>query len=362
MSYVVVSDIHCHPWTVFNKPTATGINGRLRIILDELKRSAAHAISIGAKFIVIAGDILHKRGEIKPEVLNPLQKVIAEILDMGLDIYAIPGNHDLAGEETDELGNAMMTLGQTKSDHGRFIVVDKPMTINTGEHMLGFVPWRSKISDLIEDLECMSEACQDVRQFMDVFIHAGINGVLSGFESELTAPVLAKLGFRNVFAGHYHNFKEFEGGVWSIGALTHQTYSDIGSKAGFLSVDGEGVVTHYGTHAPRFVDVTDYGEEMMLAADGNYVRFSSTDLTQEEINELRKAFIEAGAQGVSILAPKKTPATRRTGTAATGKTVDESVSNYVDGVKDFAPTVDTAKVKAECAAILSDVRTVLEEA
>lgn len=40
------------------------------------------------------------RGAIDPEVLNPFQAVALQILELGIDIVAILGNHDLASKET----------------------------------------------------------------------------------------------------------------------------------------------------------------------------------------------------------------------------------------------------------------------
>lgn len=363
MSYVIVSDIHGHAWSLFNKPDPSGMNGRLKIILDELERAADHAISINANFIVIAGDILHVRGSINPEVLNPLQAAIKRILDRGLNIYAIPGNHDLAGKETDELGNAILTLSQTKSAHGELIVIDKPIMIDVGDHKLGFVPWCSKPEDLIACLQIL--AAKKDHQLADVFIHAGIDGVLPALKGHgITDDVLAQFGFRNVFAGHYHHHKSFGRGIWSIGATTHQTWGDLGSDAGFLSVDDSGNITFHRSHAPHFIDVSDLTEEdMQLASDGNYVRFSSANLTVAEIDEIREQFVKWGAKGVSILAPKAAAAqTRRANAPKAGASLDESVTAFVDARTDIPTHIDRDKIKSMSIDVLNKVREVREEA
>ncbi|MBX5130708.1 hypothetical protein HJB53_29920 [Rhizobium lentis] len=363
MSYVIVSDIHCHQWSTFSNFTANGVNGRLQIILDELMRAARHAQSIGAKFIVCAGDILHVRGSINPEVLNPLQERVKEILDMGLDIYAIPGNHDLAGKDTTQLGNAIQTLGQTKSDHGTFHVINEAQHVYRDDHVLGFVPYRMTTELLMADLEKLTHHASYERA--DVFIHAGIDGVLIGVQPHgLTGEMLADFGFRNVFAGDYHHHKEVVPGVWSIGATTHQRWNDVGTKAGFMSVDDNGKATYHATHAPRFVDVSGLDEDdMALAADGNYVRFSGPEMTSAEIAELRQFLLDSGAQGVVIMAPKKTAPTARSGKPKTGAvTVDESVANFINDATDISALVDRERLKRECSEVLNAARAVTEDA
>jgi DNA repair exonuclease SbcCD nuclease subunit len=363
MSYVIISDLHCHKWSTFSTFTVDGVNGRLRITLDELLRAARHAKSIGAEFIVCAGDILHVRGSIDPEVLNPLQAVIKEILDSGLDIYAIPGNHDLAGKDTTQLGNAIETLSQTKSDHGTFHVINEARHVYRGNHLLGFVPYRMTTELLMADLEKLTGHAAFER--IDVFIHAGIDGVLIGTPPHgLTGEMLADFGFRNVFAGDYHNHKQVVPGVWSIGATTHQRWNDVGTKAGFMVVQDDGKIEFHATHAPRFVDVSGLDEtDMALAADGNYVRFSGPEMTSAEIAELRKFLEDSGAMGVVIMAPKKIAATARTGTPKAGTvTVDESVAHFIDDAKDISALVDRERLKRECAEVLDAARAVTEDA
>ncbi|AGC36103.1 metallophosphoesterase [Rhizobium phage RHEph10] len=363
MSYVVISDLHAHKWSTFSTFTTNGVNSRLQIILDELLRAAQAAKTIGAEFIICAGDILHVRGSIDPEVLNPLQAVIKEILDMGLDIYAIPGNHDLAGKDTTALGNAINTLAETKSDHGDFHVYNEPRGVTRNNHHVAMVPYRMKTELLLADLAELAKHPHKAE--MDVFIHAGIDGVLPNMPDHgLTGEMLADFGFRNVLAGDYHNHKQVVPGVWSIGATTHQTWGDVGSKAGFLSVDDNGAVAFHATHAPRFVDVSGMDEaDMALAADGNYVRFSGPEMTSSDIAELRKFLEDAGAEGVVIMAPKKVTATARSGTPKTGTvTVDESVANFIDEAKDISTLVDRARLKVECAEVLNAARAVTEDA
>ena len=101
-------------------------------------------------------------------------------------------------------------------------------------------------------------------------VFGGLAGTVSGVSAGLAATDrrlvpygalvperrhdLAKLGFRRVFAGHYHHHCSFEDGkVWSIGATTHQTASDIGTKAGFLLVQllVEGFVLNGGVFLER---------------------------------------------------------------------------------------------------------------
>lgn len=358
MSYVIVSDLHCHKWSTFSNFTANGVNGRLHIILDELTRAAHHAKRIGATFIVCAGDIQHVRGSLDPEVLNPLQQRIQEIVDMGIDILAIPGNHDLAGKDTTELGSGIQTLTHTRNGDFGFRVFNEASVREEGDHLLGFVPYRASRQLLLDDLAELAK--HPNKDQMDVFIHAGIDGVLIGVPDHgLTGEMLADFGFRQVFAGDYHSHKEVYPTIWSIGATTHQRWNDVGTKAGFMSVDDDGKPSFHATHAPRFVDVSGMSEEdMALTVDGNYARFSGPEMTSAEMAELRKFLEDSGAQGVIIMAPKKSNATARSVSINPAGTVtlDQSVSNYVDAAKDIPAHIDRHAVKVGAADVLKEAR------
>lgn len=364
MSYVILSDIHGHKWSLFSKPTAEGVNGRLQIIIDEIHRAADHAVSIGASHMVIAGDVLHVRGSIDPEVLNPLEDCFYEVLGKGLDIVAIPGNHDLAGKETTAIGNAIRTFGKMQNGGKCFIVDERPTIRWMGDHRIAMFPFRATFTSLLEDMQVIANELKHHVGETDAFIHAGIDGVLPSMPDHgLTPAMLQTFGFRAVFAGDYHNHKDLGGNIYSIGALTHQTWSDLGSRAGFMVVHDDGSIKHMATHAPRFIDVTGMTEEEMAeAARGNYVRFSAKDMTTAEITEIRKFFEDNGSLGTSIIATKKVATARRPGAAKAGSTLDDSVVSFVDGDATIPAFIDRDRLKSACVEVLAKARSVHEEA
>jgi len=331
--YLLVSDIHAHDWSQFAGTNADGVNTRLRIILNELERAADELIKAGGDLMVVAGDLFHQRGVIRPEVFNPTVQAIRKVLDKGIAVVAIPGNHDLASKETTELGNAFQTLGELRNFH----VVTGPMTFTVRDHKLALVPWVSTVKELKEVLEAVTIPGFERPGAYDLILHAGIDGVLSGVPAHNLSPsYLAARGFGRVFAGHYHHHCSFEDGrVFSIGALTHQTFSDIGTKAGFLLVYPDRV-DYRASHAPEFVEVTGDTEEdeVPLIAEGNYVRVKGMKLTDREIGQLRKDLLEMGAAGVSFAVEKVTASARAEPIATPTTTLELSVDAYIDKLPD----------------------------
>lgn len=330
--YAVLSDIHAHSFTLFAKTDSDGVNSRLRITLNEMLRAAKALVAAGGSRMIIAGDILHTRGQIDPEVLNPLRETIGEILSMGIDIEAIPGNHDLKSAETQELSSSIQNLVQISPNGGVFTVYNEPW-VSSIDNTCGllFVPWRNTKEQLLKDLQASAAKYSSKVANMDVFIHAGIDGVLSGMPAhDLTHVELGAFGFRRVFAGHYHNHKDFGNGVVSIGATTHQNWGDVETRAGFLLVDpATGNFTFNRSEAPHFIDISGMQpDDIMMVAPGNYCRVRGAPMTTEEIKDLRQLLHDLGALGTSIEVPR-TNQTLRTTKPVSGMTIAQSIESFV---------------------------------
>lgn len=320
--YALLSDQHAHLWSAFSTALPSGVNSRLAVILGEMERAADELVAAGGSTMVFAGDLFHVRGSIDPEVLNPTVDCVERILGRGVQIFAIPGNHDLKGRETVELGNAMQTLGKLDG----FTVVTKPTSFELDGECVFLFPWRSAVTDLRAEMEAVA-----YRGHWDAIIHAPVNGVIFGIPDHgFDAKELAGLGFKRVFAGHYHNHVDFGNGVCSIGATTHQTWSDIGSKAGFLLVHPDKVV-YRASHAPKFVEInadTD-PDDISLIVDGNYVRVCFETLSPSEEIEWRETLVGMGAKGVVIHASKAPAVSRAGATVKTGASLESSVGGYI---------------------------------
>jgi DNA repair exonuclease SbcCD nuclease subunit len=283
--YVVISDIHLHNWSAFSHTNSSGVNNRLQHILDAIELAANSLQCSGGSDLVITGDLFHTRGSVKPSVLNPATDLFRKLTDEGFTIHAIPGNHDLEGKNSDSLGNALHTLCSLPAFH----CYVQP-TLLASNHL--FIPW-------YED----SEGTQNIatkRSYpnpkLTVFCHVGMNDVVPGkIGNTLNPSVFLEKDFKYVFAGHFHNHVQFDNRVFSVGALTHQTWNDVGSKAGFLIVH-EDRVEHHETNAPKFIDIT--APLPKRERWGNYFRIKGVELSQEAVDELTKKMKDYGALAV----------------------------------------------------------------
>lgn len=345
--YSISSDHHCHLWSQFSQIEADGVNSRLRVILNELERQAETLKAAGGDTMYLAGDLFHVRGSVSPEVLNPTMDTFRRICgDMEIDVHCIAGNHDLSTQNSTKLGNAMQALHDIEG----FNAIVEPELVDDEVMM---IPWIEQLDEL------RRVALAHANPAHDLIIHAPLNGVIKGLPDHGLEPAeLAALGFRRVFVGHYHNHKEFTGGVYSVGATTHQTWNDPDTAAGFLLVYPDRV-EHHPTAAPRFVnyDGEDYGDGSRYK--GNYIRMRLKDRTPEDLAAHRAQLTTIGALGIVDHSTKKREATRGV-SAPSNVSLDVSVANYV---KDHHESGDLSKKRIAVMAldVLTEARTVGNE-
>lgn len=351
MTYGLVADIHCHNWSSFSEVTPEGINTRLAAILGELQRAGLAVKSAGGDTLIIAGDLFHVRGRVQPSVLNPVMEALRGLSSMGVYVYILAGNHDLEGKTSEWLGSAVSSL---ESINGVEVINEAKGFVFPDDNRVFVIPWIEDIEELKRQILTCNPTGGTYRD-TDLILHAPINGVIKGLpETGLDPAWLETLNFRNIFAGHYHNHKKMGDNVWSIGAIAHHTWNDVGSKAGFLLVNGKDVL-YQASSCPRFVELTSEMSEtdMALEADGNYVRIK-VSASLEEVNAMRETLKAAGAKGVTVInEPARKTASRVATSIKSGMTLDESVQRYID------PTgADPAlnDMKAYCQDLLDQVR------
>lgn len=347
--YGLMADVHLHNWSAFAGAEEDGTNSRLQLLLADIVRCRDEVRAAGGDTIIIAGDMFHVRGSIAPSVLNPTMDTIAKIIKGGTKIVILAGNHDLEGKESNRLGSAITAL------EGIGCII-----VNTFEYGLGrlddkiLIPWTPDVKDLKALIEKARDA-ESNPDTVDLILHAPIDGVIPGLPDHgLSAEWLGTMGFRSVYAGHYHHHKEFDHHVYSIGALAHHTWSDVGTKAGFLIVGSTGP-KWFKSHAPEFVEISAETDpsEIPLLVDGNYVRAKINSTKQKDVEELRAYLTDCGARGVVILAQKEATAAPRVGaTIKAGASLEVSVADFIKG-QGYANPADLAVL---CQDIINEAR------
>lgn len=326
--YLLFSDVHAHDWDAFSSVTVDGVNSRLVSILSALTAAYEHLYSVGGTQAFCAGDLFHERGKIRPSVMNPVADFFAS---RPYNSYIIPGNHDLESNETTWQGNALFTLPKV-------ISINEPDFFKATGQRVCMIPWQPSIKALLKTMEAAAGSCDDLEN-TDLIIHAPLDGVLRGVPAHGLTPerLFAAFPGKRIFCGHYHHHIQF-GNVYSIGALTHQTWSDVSTKAGYLLVYPDRV-EHHETSAPKFVDVDDLllsdevtDDDIKARVEGNYARLSVADPTAAEVGFIREKLTDMGARGslVRAIATGDSMTTKRASVGASLERLDESVTNYAE--------------------------------
>lgn len=348
--FILMSDQHLHRWSAFATTLPDGTNSRLSGLLAEILRAGQVLLAAGGTTMVFAGDLFHVRGQIAPSVLNPTLDVFSQLRDMGIEIIMIPGNHDLEGKESERLNSAVTSLESVGVR-----IANEPVYFP--DVNVAMVPWVEKIDDLKKTLEALK-----IGSVCDLVIHAPVNGAVIGIPDHGLEPGwLAALGYRRVFAGHYHNHVEFPGGVYSIGALSHQTWNDVGTKAGFLLVHPDRI-EHFESALPKFIDITPDMPvpKVVELVKGNYARVRMSSTKTADIEQMREWLTKAGALGVVILSVKAAVQERDGSIAASvnsGASVGQSVSEFI-GRMTLADDVDRNAVSTRALKKLAEAEVV----
>lgn len=346
--YGIISDTHHHAWSAFSRDVG-GVNSRLQTILDQTARFALEVRTRDGHALFHGGDMFHVRGNIAPSVLNPSLDTYRAIAGR-MGVYAIPGNHDLEGNDSHRVSNAVSAM---ESVNVR--VAHAPEVIEVDDDWaVALFPWFYRVEDLIAGMQIVLAENKATYKIIDAIIHAPIDGVLPHLPPHgLDASVLGSLGYNRVFAGHYHHHRDMGNGVFSIGALTHQTWGDVGSKAGGLIVYRDRV-EHIESTAPKFVELTGSEDpaELEGIVKGNYVRGKITITNDSELEEFRAALQQFEPAGVVIHPQKKVVAVTRAVSLKGTPTVEASID-------EFCKTKSYGKeVTDRCIKILTDVRSI----
>jgi DNA repair exonuclease SbcCD nuclease subunit len=357
--YGLLADLHLHAWSAFATTLPSGVNSRLEMLLGEIERAAIEVKAAGGDTLVFAGDVFHVRGSVAPSVYNPTRDRLRHISqEHGVRIIIMPGNHDLEGRDSTRIGSAVTAL-EMPSDmdgDGGVGVISSPKAQWLDDQWIIMVPWFESMDDLkfqLENIEKIVWPTATVklpaRSEVDVIIHAPIDGVIEGLPCHGLDPTyLSGLGFKRVFAGHYHNHRCMthgavsagmvpNGEVWSIGALAHHTWSDIGSRAGFLIVYPN-EVNWRKSHLPEFLDLGKVAEfcepeELPLLVEGNYVRVRVEAAKSKEVEAARQELLDMGARAVLVQAEPKAPVREGTtvATVKSGASLEVQVADFIKG-------------------------------
>lgn len=344
---LIISDTHYHKFNTFSKTLPSGLNSRLHEIIEATKEAVEFAVDNDCDEVIHTGDCFHVRGSISPTVLNPVLDLYRWIIEeKGLKVTMIAGNHDLESRHSEELSNTAAALKSVG------VEVVTGYLVRSDAVFISWFPTKDELFSQIKSIEGKSKD-------KTLYLHAPLNEVISGIpDNGIDAKDLETLGYQKVFCGHYHNHKNFNDKVVSVGSLTHQNFGDIHSTAGFVLYNEKtGEIQQHQTSAPKFVDTRHIDpDKFEEAVDGNYVRCRLEEATDEEILEMQVALESMGAKGYIVSRdrnPKTSATARKSSVSKSSVTIQMSVQDWVKA-KSYSTEIEAAVI-AESLKILEQI-------
>lgn len=222
--------------------------------------------------LVIAGDVVDRRGAQPARVLEAVAAVLQEAAALFRDVFVLVGNHD----QPLRRGAESHSLSVFKGYRRNLRVVDSPFFEGEVRRFgLALMPWRYERAEFlagVAELAERSATCGSALLFAHVALRGGKTS--NGFSPDAPVGVedLRRDAWAAVFAGDYHRRQEVAPGVHYIGSAWETNFGEANDPPkGALDIRvtdaGAVEVVHVPSNAPRHFEIRAESEADLDAAD-----------------------------------------------------------------------------------------------
>lgn len=284
--FLAFSDLHAHNFpfgakrVVHDDPVKfPGLyNSRLMDAVRAVRHVAAYAVEHRVKTVVFGRDLFHRRSIQHTDAYNLIVHELHQMVDAGLQLVMIPGNHDYA----DRLGqtHALQSIRHPSIDVGSSVELFCP----GGRTSFITVPYTDDLEEAKRRLSQAGALAEKApRGWPYVLLaHLGMQGATVGSDYVLVSKgdvVVADVPYEKFnlcLFGHFHEHQRLFSNGWYIGATTEQNWADSGGKRGFLHckmlADGSTALQHMVIpSAPKFLNVSQ-DNVSTVPVPGDFVR------------------------------------------------------------------------------------------
>jgi DNA repair exonuclease SbcCD nuclease subunit len=179
--------------------------------------------------VIQLGDLFDRRKYINFRTLSESRRVVFDrLIERGITMYTLVGNHDLFFRDSVELSSADLLL----QSYPNVITVSSPQTITLGNTACDIIPWICKENeDQVREFiaESKSDLCFGHFEIATFSMYRGV-------ESHDGLPVSMFAKYEKVISGHYHTRSERDNIVYP-GTPYEMTWSDADDPKGFSVFD-----------------------------------------------------------------------------------------------------------------------------
>ncbi len=228
-----------------------GLEERFRDYARALQSVIKYAIDHRAEFILISGDLFHKRN-INAPTYEQAYKVLSElrVKSPSTKVFTIEGNHDLAfqqdGKSWLEILNSqgLIRLIKSKKANGVELMGDYVELENIRIFGVKYLGSRtnSAIPQIAKEIKQISAAQGE--KYTILMMHFGMEGQAgqdTGGEIPCSSLLPLKDAVNYLALGHYHMNYEFDGWVFNPGSVELISMNEYEKTKGFYHVRDSGV-------------------------------------------------------------------------------------------------------------------------
>lgn len=217
MEALLIADLHAHKHPHFSIPDPTYGTNRLADIVSILDQAESYCTSHSIKYIIVIGDLFHRRGLLDVFVFNTIRDRIKKIKENGILTILAAGNHDQANK-----------TGSVTSIHGLDPYADVIEQFLIDDD-LAFIPYSEYRQDIVDQFRICRE-----KRVKNVFAHIPVAGarLVEGYkttsEYEISLDEIKPKYFKGVYLGHYHVPQFLADNVMFVGSPIHHSFADVG--------------------------------------------------------------------------------------------------------------------------------------
>jgi len=290
---------------------------RLLSCLNFLDFLQKECLKTGDKKLAILGDIFHTSNSIKNQMFVPIFMKFLEMKKNGIDLYFIPGNHDIYNKDNSG------ALAETFSAFGTYIQKSATLNIDGTEY----------------DFLAYTEDSSDIPNNSDILLtHLSIEGFWP-------ANYMLKDSFEHynlVVSGHVHKYQQ-EGKFFFVGAPYSCNRAESSYLHGYARINGYDIVHYDYNDAPEYMTIN--AEEFNKDIDyRNKIVTVQISKKIENFVKLRDILYERGAIDVLPEFQKEETIDTNEHNVDTNENVVKSAAKYIEEIK--ADKIDNAKLLA----------------
>jgi len=196
--------------------------------------------------ILHLGDLFDHRSQIKHLTLFEFQNFfVKELYRRGIQMFIIPGNHDVTYKSSNEVSAVDLTL----KDLACVSIINKPTLVKFDSFNISLIPWMNP-ENYVECVDFIKGHHSDI-----VAGHFDIQGcqMTPGVYSEHGLSQDLFKSYKHCWSGHYHISGTY-GNIKYLGTQYEMNFGDIDDPKGFHVFDGN-VLTHVINPIKIFKDI-----------------------------------------------------------------------------------------------------------